>query len=99
MSGSATRALHGLFKAALIISALALALLALLLAWWISLLLIGAWLVYSGARRWLRGSDSDSGSATGAPAGVIEGEYRVEQNPQVESAPGAAGPDGGKPGS
>ncbi len=95
LSRSASRALHGLVKAALIIGALALAVLALLLAWWISLLLVGTWALYSGVRRWLRGSDS--ASAAGAPAGVIEGEYRVETNPQLESSPGAAGPDGGKP--
>jgi hypothetical protein len=94
--GLATRAFHGLLKAALIIGVLVVALLALLLAWWIALLLVGAWLLYAGARRLLRGGIINS--AARAPASVIEGEYRVEHNPQLESSPEITQPGGGRAG-
>ena len=101
MSGSATGALHGLVKAALVIGILLVALLTLLVAWWIATLAIGAWLLYAGARRLLRGSGKNSDPR--AAASVIEGEYRVEHNPNVEldpkaeSSPEIVEPEGNRP--
>ena len=85
MTAPATRALHGLFKWALGIGILVAVLLALLVAWWIAFLVVGALLIYSGVRRLLRGKRA--ATATHMPVSIIEGEFRVEYDPQTQSPP------------
>ena len=80
MFHSASRVLHGLLKASLVIGVLAVALLALLLAWWIALLAVGTWLLVTGVHRLLRGSQP----AARAAAATIEGEYRVEHHSEQQ---------------
>lgn len=79
MTNAATRALHGLFKWAFAIGIVAVGLLALLVAWWIAVLVVLTWLIYAGARRLLRGKRTDV-ATTGAPT-TIEGEFQVEHEP------------------
>ena len=107
MPASASRVLQNLFKAAFVIGVLLVALLGLLVAWWVALLFAGAWVLFSSVRRLLHGGGRNS--APRAAATVIEGEYRVEHHPmaehdpkaehdpQAESSPGVAGPGGGRP--
>ena len=92
MPASASRVLHGLFKAAFVIGILLVALLGLLVAWWLALLFAGAWLLVSSVRRLLRGGVRHP--APRAAATVIEGEYRVEHNPSAEHEPKAESSSG-----
>lgn len=78
MTNSATRAVHGLFKWAIGLSMLILVMLALLVAWWIALLLVASWLLYAGVRRLLRGPKK---STVNPSRNIIDGEFRVEQEP------------------
>ena len=93
MRRAAGRTLPGLFKAALVIGILAVALLALLVAWWIALLFVGTWLLVRGARRLLQGSQP----AARAGATTIDGEYRVEHGTGPSAPLTLHEPGGGHP--
>ena len=85
MPGSASRVFQGLLKAALVISILVVALLTLLVAWWIALMVVGAWLLVTGARRLLRSRRLEP--AARASTTIIDGEYRVEQHTEPAISP------------
>ena len=87
MAETSNGILQRVLKGVLAIVFVGLALLALLVAWWIALILIAAWLIYAGVRRVLQG---DRKKRQGRPsqqaetsATIIEGEFRVESNPDA----------------
>ncbi|MSQ50810.1 MAG: hypothetical protein EXR28_02865 [Betaproteobacteria bacterium] len=87
MTNAATRALQGLLKWAFAIGIVTVGLLALLVAWWIALLVIGAWVLYATVQRLFRGKSNASAPRT--TSAIIDGEYRVEHESHSESQPRA----------
>ena len=94
--------LQGLLKGVLAFALFGVVLLALFVAWWLALLLIGLWMIIatvrnalSGNRRRPRGIGSP---AAGPRPTVIEGEFRVEHSEDIHAQIDDSGGDTPKPG-
>ena len=94
--------LQGLLKAVLAIALFGVVLLALFVAWWLALLLIGLWMIVATVRNALSGNrrrPRDIGSPAASPhPTVIEGEFRVEHSEDIHAQIDDSGGDTPKPG-
>jgi len=95
VSSSAKAALNGLLKALLAVGIIAVALLALLVAWWIALLFIGTLLLVAGVRRLLGGARKNPPAPTSGA--TLDGEFRVEHDPPPKMRPGVIESRDGRP--
>ena len=102
MTSNSGGGLQGLLKAVLAIALFGVVLLALFVAWWLALLLIGLWMIVATVRNALYGNrrrprEFDSPSAGPNPT-VIEGEFRVEHSADAHEQIDDSGSDAPKPG-
>ena len=102
VTSNSSGGLQGLLKAVLAIALFGVVLLALFVAWWLALLLIGLWMIVATVRNALYGNrrrpnDIDRPTAGPNPT-VIDGEFRVEHTEEVHAQIDDSGKDTPKPG-
>ena len=85
MSNPTTQVLGGILRTALAIGILAVFLLALFVAWWIALIAVAGWIIYSALRRMLGGNPVQPDSRVAGT--IIEGEFQVEKDSKPDSRP------------
>ena len=102
MTRNSSSGLQGLLKAVLAIALFGVVLLALFVAWWLALLLIGLWMIVTTVRNALYGNRRRPRDINGPAAGphptVIDGEFRVEHSEEIHSQVDDSGGDTPKPG-